>query len=173
MGLRISLNNPLIEMCTVLHESQNIALVQSILSDLGSELETEKSMYYNKRHHRTTSWCLAYHPSLTGLKFSEWTVSEVLGFLRDFDANHTFSNVRSLDWGISSSNINTTEVNSICQFFQSHPLDSVQLNTQALTGSDADEFLFQFITSSKSSIASVGIHGSQNTRNQAKWSTNP
>jgi hypothetical protein len=164
MGLRISLDNPLIEMCTVLHESQNIALVQSILSDFGSELETEKSMYYYKRHHRTTSWCLAYHPSLTGLKFSEWTVSEVSGFLRDFDTDHTFSNVISLDWYISGGNINATELNSICQFFQSHPLDSVKLNTQELTESDADEFLFQFITSSKTSIASVDIHGSHNTR---------
>ena len=101
MGLRISLDNPIIEMCPYLHESRNTDFVHKVMNCFGNELEIEKSMYYNKNHHRTTVWCLSHHMNLTGLKFSSWTAAEVAGVLSDFDANHTFRNVISLDWDVS------------------------------------------------------------------------
>ena len=101
MGLRVSLNNPMIEMCFHLHESQNTHFVRKVMNRFGNELEIEKSMYYNKKHHRTTVWCLSHHMSLTGLKFSSWTAAEVAGVLSDFDAKRTFRNVTSLDWDVS------------------------------------------------------------------------
>jgi hypothetical protein len=160
IGLHISFANPLIQVCTFLHESQNVVLVKDVLNHLGNELEAEKCIYKNPHHYLTTAWCLSHHSNLTGLKFSSWSAAEVSHFLNVFGTECT-SHVQSLDWHISWNSFNSTDFNAVFNFGLVHRLESLELNVMDLTETQAQQGVANLLTASLSSLNSVKITGSQ------------